>query len=137
MSLFYSKLALVFTLSTSALFGQLQEVENFTFEVSQKDLTNSSGKKITSGAGVIQQDRANFFKFKKKDAVDDAGSASYFKSPENRAKIPAMIAESLKQKLITKEDVKLLMEAGKIAHVTVSKTKAGKLVCTITITEAS
>jgi len=82
MSLFYSKLALVFTLSTSALFGQLQEVENFTFEVSKKDLTNSSGKKITSGAGVIQQDRANFFKFKKKDAVDDTSSASYFKSAE-------------------------------------------------------
>ena len=136
MGTYLSKIFALSITATSSLLAAT-EVESFTFEVSKSDLVSSTGKKITSGAGVIQQDRANFFKFKKKDGTDDAGTAEFFKSAKNRALIPDMIKNSLKAGLITKEDVSQLLVKGKIAHVIVSKNSADKLVCTIAITEAS
>jgi len=127
----------VFLFSSAVTMAELKEVESYTALISAQDRQSSTGEALTSGVAVLQQDRANFFKFNKKDAIDDAGTAEFFKSAKNRALIPAMIKNSLAKGMIKQEDLDLLIEGGKIANVIVSKSEAGELYCTIAITEAS
>ena len=56
---------------------------------SNKDFFSSNGARLKGTAAVIQQDRANFHKFFKRDGSDtDCG---FFSSAANRAQIPAML----------------------------------------------
>jgi len=95
-------LAISFLASSGMAMADLHEVENFTAYISAKDLKNSSGQALTSGGSALRQDRANYFKFNKKDSMDDAGTAKFFKSASNRALIPNSIALLLFLSLVRK-----------------------------------
>ena len=57
--------------------------KDYTAYISKHDLVNSSGKKITSAAGILQQDRVNYHKFKKRDP-GDTSDGGFFAKKENR-----------------------------------------------------
>ena len=57
--------------------------------ISRKDHYNKWGKKLTKVADILQQDRANFYKFNKND-IEDFADVFFFKK-ENRFKIRKML----------------------------------------------
>ncbi len=67
-------------LATSAFADNIRET--YTARLSARDHFNSSGERLTSAAAIIRQDRANFHKFGKRDAEDEADS--FFASAHNR-----------------------------------------------------
>jgi hypothetical protein len=67
-------------------FASAMEFKTYTAYISKQDLVNSSGKKINTAGGILQQDRANFHKFNKKDE-GDSNDGGFFASAANRAKL--------------------------------------------------
>ena len=47
-----------------------QVIATYDTRISHQDLVNSRGERIGSFCGVVQQDRANFHRFNKRDPVD-------------------------------------------------------------------
>ena len=66
-----------------------EPTDGFCTTITAVDRVNSSGKKLTDVAAILQQDRANYHRFGRADAGDD-GDVS-FASAEARARIPAML----------------------------------------------
>ena len=77
---------------------------SYTAKISNQDHYNSSGNKITKAEYIIQQDRANYHKFHKRDSQDE--DDNYFYKKENRFKIYKMIqnagglSSSIKNKIL-------------------------------------
>lgn len=57
--------------------------------IGPQDMVSSSGQRVTSLGGVIQQDRANFHRFGLRDPRDE--SDPVFANRNLRAQIPAMV----------------------------------------------
>jgi len=62
---------------------------SYVAKIGKADHYNSDGLRIDKAEYIIQQDRANYHKFKKRDPQDE--SDPFFKTKENRAKMYRMI----------------------------------------------
>jgi hypothetical protein len=76
----------------------------FSARLSVEDHHNSAGKKLTSVAAIIQQDRANYHKFNKRDPEDES-DGGMFLSAKARAKLgtdlaKVKISKSLRKKIL-------------------------------------
>ena len=79
------------------------KIGSYNAMFTNKDFTNSSGAKISGTAAVIQQDRANYHKFNKKDELDTG--SGFFNSVSRRSQIPAMLKRGgVSNKLIRQPD---------------------------------
>lgn len=54
------------------------------------DLTNSSGTRLTTLGAIVQQDRANYHRFRVRQELDDPDPI--FSSSDMRARIPGLVA---------------------------------------------
>lgn len=87
MKIIYTSLAIF--AATLSLASADTTISSYQAVFSNKDFFSSSGASLKGTAAVIQQDRANFHKFFKRDGIDtDCG---FFSSAANRAQIPAML----------------------------------------------
>jgi len=89
--------------------GYAHAYEGITYygaNISAKDRISSSGARLTTVKQILRQDRANYYKFNKRDAEDE--DDGYFKSAKNRALFdkanitftPQSITNSLKKKIL-------------------------------------
>ena len=53
------------------------EVGSYQATFSKKDFVSSKGAKLSGAAAVIQQDRANFYKFNQRDESDTASASKF------------------------------------------------------------
>lgn len=86
-TIFVAFAALFSLLPSSADAAEL--IEQYIAVLSAKDHFNSKGKRLTSAAAIIRQDRANYHKFGLRDQ-GDAGD-SFFADAENRATLEKML----------------------------------------------
>lgn len=70
--------------------AEQQLIDTYLTLISTKDMATSSGAILTNPSAMIQQDRANFHRFNRRDELDE-GDALYG-DPANRAQIPQLIA---------------------------------------------
>ena len=82
-------LAVALTLSALPVVAQ-QTVAAYYTALGPQDYYNSSGTPLTDFGQVLQQDRANFHRFGRRDAYDE--SDPIFADPAARARIPALFA---------------------------------------------
>ncbi|MEM1301371.1 MAG: hypothetical protein AAGH17_02215 [Pseudomonadota bacterium] len=80
----HSLFAAVLSFLPMLAFGQ-EYLGQYTAFIGPQDFYNSSGARIGSVCGVLQQDRANFHRFGKRDAQDQ--SDPFFATPAARAVI--------------------------------------------------
>lgn len=76
----------------------------FSAKLSEKDHFNSSGQRLTSVAAIIQQDRANYHKWNKRDP-EDQPDGGLFSSSKARAQLgedlaKVKISDSLRKKIL-------------------------------------
>lgn len=76
----------------------------FVAKLSAQDRVNSSGEALKSVAAIIQQDRANYHKWNKRDP-EDTSDGGLFSSAKARAELGAELAkvkipESLRKKIL-------------------------------------
>jgi hypothetical protein len=76
-------------LGISTITAKAELLESYVALLSERDHFNSSGKRLTSAAAIIRQDRANFHRFNRGDAADEWDS--FFGSSENRARLERML----------------------------------------------
>lgn len=69
---------------------QWTQIAYYVAYIGPQDMVNSSGQRITSVGGVIQQDRANFHRFGLRDPIDSGDPI--FGDRAMRAQIPALVA---------------------------------------------
>lgn len=67
-----------------------QLIEEYRAFISQNDVYNSSGERLTKPWEIIRQDRANYHKFGRADEADYYDS--FFASADNRETVERMIA---------------------------------------------
>jgi hypothetical protein len=67
-----------------------QLIESYVARLSEDDHFNSNGERLTTVAGIIRQDRANFHRFGIRDPEDEGDS--YFANQQNRAVMERLIA---------------------------------------------
>jgi hypothetical protein len=95
--------------------GADEPLESYTARLSADDHTNSDGKKLTTVAEIIRQDRANYHKFNLRDAEDTADS--FFANAKNRERLAGM----LKKGHIDKETTKSILSGTPVVTVNVYK----------------
>jgi hypothetical protein len=66
-------------------------IESYVARLSARDHFNSNGERLTSAAGIIRQDRANFYVYGIRDPEDEADS--FFQSKGNRALLEALLEQ--------------------------------------------
>jgi S1-C subfamily serine protease len=78
------------------IFGQMSAVahaqqllERYQALLSEQDHFNSSGQRISTAAGIIRQDRANFHRFGKRDQEDETDR--FFSDSDNRATLENLL----------------------------------------------
>jgi hypothetical protein len=76
-------------LSPLSYAGADEPLETYTARLSADDHTNSDGKKLTTVAEIIRQDRANYHKFNLADSEDTADN--FFEDAKQRERIPSML----------------------------------------------
>jgi len=76
-------------LSAGVAQAQPQPLETYVARLSEQDHFNSNGVRLTTAAGIIRQDRANYYEFGKRDP-DDSPDA-FFASVANRALLEQML----------------------------------------------
>jgi hypothetical protein len=101
------------SLSPLSYAGLDEPLETYTAQLSANDHINSDGKKLTTVAEIIRQDRANFHKFNLRDVED--GMDSFFEDAKHRERIPSM----LKKGHIDKETTKSILNGTPVVTVTV------------------
>ena len=62
----------------------------FEAKLSEKDHFSSAGKRLTTVAAIVRQDRANYYKYGKRDAGDTG--ANFYNSAASRAKLEREIS---------------------------------------------
>jgi len=90
----FKSAAIAALLATGALapaIAQDQPLESYYARLSAQDHFNSQGRRLTTAAAIIRQDRANFHKFNRRDVEDE--SDRFFRIAANRARLEALIAE--------------------------------------------
>ncbi|KAB0538100.1 hypothetical protein HNQ68_001869 [Pseudochrobactrum saccharolyticum] len=71
--------------------GAEKPLESYYARLSAEDHFNSAGKRLTSAAAIIRQDRANYHVYGKRDQEDEPDYT--FSSKENRARFERMAAK--------------------------------------------
>jgi hypothetical protein len=69
--------------------AQPPPLETYVARLSQQDHYNSNGVRLLTAAGIIRQDRANYYEFGKRDPEDTPDK--YFSSVANRARLEEML----------------------------------------------
>jgi hypothetical protein len=69
--------------------AQPRPLETYVARLSAQDHYNSSGVRLLTAAGIIRQDRANFYEFGKRDREDTADE--FFSNVNNRALLEQML----------------------------------------------
>jgi hypothetical protein len=69
--------------------GDAELVASYTTRLSAGDHVNSDGARLQGAADIIQQDRANYHKWKERDDEDEG--ERFFTSAERRAQIGKML----------------------------------------------
>jgi hypothetical protein len=64
-------------------------IDSYVARLSRADHYNSYGERISTAAGVIRQDRANYYVYGHRDRADEPDS--FFSSTQNRAQLEAML----------------------------------------------
>ncbi len=85
-------------LSPLSYAGADEPLETYTARLSADDHTNSDGKKLTTVAEIIRQDRANYHKFNLADSEDTADN--FFEDAKNRERIPSMLKKGHIEKAV-------------------------------------
>jgi hypothetical protein len=75
-------------------------IEAYYAELSQRDMFNSSGVRLTDLGAILQQDRANVHRFGKRDPGDELDP--FFANRELRARIPGLYARGDTDPLIAR-----------------------------------
>lgn len=75
-------------------------IEAYYAELSQRDMFNSSGTRLTDLGAILQQDRANVHRFGKRDPGDELDP--FFGNRDLRARIPALYARGDTDPLIAR-----------------------------------
>jgi len=86
-----SLLALGLVLAAAAPACAADLVGSYNAFLSRADHYNSNGERLTTAAGIIRQDRANFHKFGVQDPQDE--SDNYFDNVNNRAVLEQMLGD--------------------------------------------
>ena len=76
-------------LSAGIAQAQPQPLETYVARLSGQDHYNSNGVRLMTAAGIIRQDRANFYEFGKRDREDTPDA--FFSSLANRALLEQML----------------------------------------------
>jgi hypothetical protein len=69
--------------------AQPQPLETYVARLSVQDHYNSNGVRLLTAAGIIRQDRANYYEFGKRDPEDQPDA--FFSSVANRARLEEML----------------------------------------------
>jgi hypothetical protein len=69
--------------------AQPQPLETYVARLSAQDHYNSNGVRLLTAAGIIRQDRANYYEFGKRDPEDQPDA--FFSSVANRARLEEML----------------------------------------------
>ncbi|HXQ09499.1 MAG TPA: hypothetical protein VN805_00710 [Caulobacteraceae bacterium] len=69
--------------------AQPQPLETYVARLSVQDHYNSNGVRLLTAAGIIRQDRANYYEFGKRDPEDQPDA--FFSSVANRARLEDML----------------------------------------------
>lgn len=64
-------------------------IDVYVAKLGVQDHFNSRGKRLKSAAAIIRQDRANYHKFGKRDAIDEGDS--FFNNKKNRGILESML----------------------------------------------
>jgi hypothetical protein len=73
----------------SAALAQPRPLETYVARLSDQDHFNSNGVRLLTAAGIIRQDRANYYQFGKRDPDDTPDR--FFSSEANRARLEQML----------------------------------------------
>lgn len=73
-------------------------IESYFAEISQRDMFNSSGVRLTDLGAILQQDRANYHRFGQRDPGDQGDP--FFSNRDLRAQIPQLYARGNTDPLI-------------------------------------
>lgn len=79
--------AALLVLSGTAVSAQ-SVIESYFAEISQRDMFNSSGVRLTDLGAILQQDRANYHRFGLRDSGDQGDP--FFSNLDLRAQIPQL-----------------------------------------------
>jgi len=90
-------------------------IDTYYAKISQKDKYSSSGKRLKKVSAILQQDRANYHKFHKRDPEDT--SDKYFTTREHRDRIKYM----LKNSTISKQTKDAILYSNPLIKVTIYK----------------
>lgn len=111
----------IFGVSLTISLGD-EYVDSYEATFSRNDFFSSSGKKLSGAASIIQQDRANYYKFNKRDGSDTASQSRFFQNAKNRAKISAMVKSGP-----TKDsDIDSDFDYGTVEKITIMKNNNGQ-----------
>jgi hypothetical protein len=69
--------------------AQPRPLETYVARLSVQDHYNSNGVRLLTAAGIIRQDRANYYEFGKRDPEDQPDA--FFSSVANRARLEEML----------------------------------------------
>lgn len=83
------RLLSILSLATSTIAHADELVGEYQAYISEQDLYNSSGARLTAPWQVVRQDRANYHKFGKRDADDQYDD--FFASAKNREIVERLI----------------------------------------------
>ncbi len=81
--------ALALGVPSAAMAAPMLEV--YLARLSAQDHFNADGKRLTTVAAIIRQDRANYHKYALRDPEDEGDA--FFAQAENRARLEAFIAQ--------------------------------------------
>tara|TARA_R110002096_G_scaffold28985_29_gene87569 strand:+ start:65 stop:472 length:408 start_codon:yes stop_codon:yes gene_type:complete len=123
-ALAFSIFGLSLTISPGA-----EYVDSYQATFSRSDFFSSSGEKLSGAASIIQQDRANYYKFNKRDATDTASQSRFFQSAKNRAKISAMVNSGV----IKNSDIDSDFDYGTVVEITIMKSNNGQYYLRLTL----
>ena len=69
--------------------AQPRPLETYVARLSEQDHYNSNGVRLMTAAGIIRQDRANYYEFGRRDPEDTPDR--FFSSKANRARLEQML----------------------------------------------
>lgn len=83
--------AVVALASAAPAVARQAPLDSYCASLSARDHFNSNGRRLTTAAAIIRQDRANYHKFRRRDPGDQGDS--FFSLQANRARLEALIAD--------------------------------------------
>jgi len=104
-------------------------VDQYVALLSERDHFNSKGKRLTSAAAIIRQDRANYHKFGVRDRGDSGDS--FFADAENRA----LLEEMLERGTSTKSAINSVVNGTPVILVQIYRSDSGRPFINVSVME--